>query len=1002
MRITIAIDINNGMLTEETVNSLHNLYCAEDAEIIFVSDKKKYELPKRLLKDINELNANVVSSCKGISGILFIAKHNDILHPHTIDYVSNFYYYNDPNTEIPADIRALFVSESKECPKSYFGPSSSAKSFLVSCIIPIYNVEKYLREAIESVIAQTIGFEENVQLILVNDGSDDSSDDICIEYSKRYPQNVLYITQANQGVSAARNAALDAVVHSEFITFLDSDDYLDCTYLEIGLKHFSQYGKQIDVVAFPLNLFGAQNGRIHPLDYCFAKTQLIDITKSAHFKFIKASCHSALIRREAIGDIRFDQNMLYAEDGYFMTQILRQKQKYVAEGDTCYNYRKGFSGESAIDKSVMSKNWYDKIQLYSGRLINEDMRLYGKVSRYIQFLVMYDLQWYKISDIPDNIQCEVDLPALFNELKRIISNIDDEIIKAQKSLTYWQKTYMLEMKHGKGRLMLDDDTPGYYHGKSRYESASLSVWLAIVEEYEGIITVSGFYQTVDRDNIELVIRYNDIDHIPVYINTMHRNEYYLGTICCDSNVFEARIPYTGSVSNLSFYSKIKGFGLIPARLNFTFNSRMHGKNNAFVLGDKTILTWIGLNHFSVVPLVRDRLFQAIEKSIFASYRGIEYKADVQLLYRYQAMYDNMKNQRIWLFMDRPDSADDNAMHLFRYCSAINNGVMKYFVIKESSPDVERLREIGNVVYYGTDTHRLLCLFSEKYISSFFDFAYMYPFGKNHGLFRGLCKSKFVFLQHGVIIADLSNVVSKWTRNIKLLISAGTHEYNSLLHSNYGYGQDIVKLTGLPRFDTLQDNNTKTILLLFTWRSELAKYNTEKNIWEYDKSTIEESLYVQSISGLLNDERLLNAVVKHGYELVFRPHPNAYELFRNEFVFDSLVTIVGNEKSYQKLFSESAMAITDYSSAVFDVAYLKKPIAYYQFGDYHWKKRYFDFPTMGFGPVVSTHNEVVDYIITQMENGCIMSDKYKERVNQFFLHHDKGNCERVYNEIMNMR
>lgn len=99
----------------------------------------------------------------------------------------------------------------------------SKKKFKFSVIIPIYNVEDYLKETIESVVNQTIGFEENIQLILVNDGSPDNSESICLEYKEKYPNNVVYIQQENGGVSSARNKGME-YVEGEFVNFLDSDD----------------------------------------------------------------------------------------------------------------------------------------------------------------------------------------------------------------------------------------------------------------------------------------------------------------------------------------------------------------------------------------------------------------------------------------------------------------------------------------------------------------------------------------------------------------------------------------------------------------------------------------------------------------------------------------------------------------------------------------------------------------------------------------------------------
>lgn len=90
--------------------------------------------------------------------------------------------------------------------------------FLFSVIIPIYKVENYLSETIASVITQDIGFEENIQMILVNDGSPDNSEAICLHYRDAYPDNIIYIKQENAGVGAARNAGIP-YIQGKYVIF---------------------------------------------------------------------------------------------------------------------------------------------------------------------------------------------------------------------------------------------------------------------------------------------------------------------------------------------------------------------------------------------------------------------------------------------------------------------------------------------------------------------------------------------------------------------------------------------------------------------------------------------------------------------------------------------------------------------------------------------------------------------------------------------------------------
>ncbi len=112
---------------------------------------------------------------------------------------------------------------------------------LVSVIIPIYNVDKYLARCLDSLLHQTY---HNLEIILVNDGSTDTCPQICDQYAKRDPRFHV-IHQKNQGVSAARNAGLD-YMHGEFFTFADPDDWLSREAIEQYIKTFQK--TKVDLV----------------------------------------------------------------------------------------------------------------------------------------------------------------------------------------------------------------------------------------------------------------------------------------------------------------------------------------------------------------------------------------------------------------------------------------------------------------------------------------------------------------------------------------------------------------------------------------------------------------------------------------------------------------------------------------------------------------------------------------------------------------------------------
>ena len=111
------------------------------------------------------------------------------------------------------------------------------KSFKFSIVMAVYNVEDYLDESIQSILNQTLKFEDYIQLILVNDGSVDNSLEIALKYQKRYPDNIIVLNKDNGGVSSARNLGLEHAT-GEYINFMDSDDLISRNTIKDVYKFF--------------------------------------------------------------------------------------------------------------------------------------------------------------------------------------------------------------------------------------------------------------------------------------------------------------------------------------------------------------------------------------------------------------------------------------------------------------------------------------------------------------------------------------------------------------------------------------------------------------------------------------------------------------------------------------------------------------------------------------------------------------------------------------------
>ena len=119
--------------------------------------------------------------------------------------------------------------------------------------------------------------------------------------------------------------------------------------------------------------------------------------------------------------------------------------------------------------------------------------------------------------------------------------------------------------------------------------------------------------------------------------------------------------------------------------------------------------------------------------------------------------------------------------------------------------------------------------------------------------------------------------------------------------------------------------------------------------------------------------------------------------------DNTIILATNDVKYSELFNECSIFITDYSSTHFDVAYLRKPIIYYQFDkEHHFSSHYregdFDYEKEGFGQVIEDEENLVKKIVFYLENNCKIEEKYDRRIINTFRFLDKDNCKRIYEQI----
>lgn len=205
----------------------------------------------------------------------------------------------------------------------------------ISIIIPVYNVEKYLRQCLDSLIGQTL---KDIEIVCVNDGSKDNSLEILREY-KNKDSRIVIIDQINQGVSVARNNALK-IAKGEYIGFVDSDDWVDADFFE--KLYYSAIKNDCDIAVGGI-AWNFTSGELDFIDLKFKKSKIFNKTPDKYkiTRVAKAAyIWNKIYKKELFEKLKleFEPGICY-EDMMFSHIILHESEKLVTVPNTFYHYR---------------------------------------------------------------------------------------------------------------------------------------------------------------------------------------------------------------------------------------------------------------------------------------------------------------------------------------------------------------------------------------------------------------------------------------------------------------------------------------------------------------------------------------------------------------------------------------------------------------------------------------------------------------------------------------
>lgn len=329
------------------------------------------------------------------------------------------------------------------------------KKYLFSVVVPIYNSELWIEKTIQSIVRQSIGL-DNIQLILVDDGSTDKSKQICERYQKKYQENIEFMSKSNSGVASTRNYAIPHI-KGEYVEFLDSDDFISTDTLEKVYDFFKKHEQEIDIVSIPMYYFEGRTGP-HYLNTKFRQgNRIIDLKEN--FTDIFVHTNSIFIKSDLVKRYRFDESLVSCEDGKMAIQLLLERQKYGVIDNCQYNYRLRKQTKNSLSQiAKKDKNWYiEQLIHYPLWSCEYCKRKLGYVPNFVKYMLASHFQWRFKEDLNNNSILSEKENKKYNSLLRLsINQIDDHIIDALTQVSDEQKEYMKAFKK-KEKSMEDDD-----------------------------------------------------------------------------------------------------------------------------------------------------------------------------------------------------------------------------------------------------------------------------------------------------------------------------------------------------------------------------------------------------------------------------------------------------------------------------------------------------------------------------------------------------------------
>lgn len=885
---------------------------------------------------------------------------------------------------------------------------------VISVIIPYLEENGKLAETLSSVKRQGGSFGTEI-IIVCGNGASVSKNEA--------PENCRVVSlEGNVNEADACNFAMDKI-SGKYVTVCRGGDKFSPRYFAGALDTLERY-KQAPFAAAPgyccHPIFNDKrpNRLNRPDDFAGSLVRLEDAPQ-----YLCTEVCGTVFKTRVFKKYKFNPSLKYE---YFQDFMLRMQLDYPLSAEipgVWYDYLMPREDSALYFVPSNYKDWYTQsMEDFLLPLAKDSESRFGEAPLFVQFYLMFAVSARFLANMNNrnkrNMNKE-ELKEFFTSAREVLGYVNNGYVLNKNKFKAYdfseeaaEMFYMVKYGCTFGDMPLktvEGCNEVYLNCGDVFVSrlTNQRVGMHIIDYRDGKLIIDGsFRQVFSLNDIEIYAVFNGKKYTLSNTDRYSLTKYF-GISAYKKFTFHIEFPLDAEAERQSveFFARC-GYTVIPLKLSFLHHwskftlspNNSYWRFNKYIARVDSARTIVIEKSSAVKTLISELKFLP---GVF-----LESKRLFITRIQYWLTRPFFKNKKIWLMYDKLYKGGDSAEYLYRYCADKQDGIKKYYIIDKNTSDYKKLKADGlKPVRNRSLKHRMLFLNADIALITN---ANVFPFNgysmDRSRFIRGLCNFPSMCLQHGLSVQKCAMAQQRIVDNTQMYFLASKYEYKNLSNHAYGYGGfDILKMTGIGRYDGLINNDRKQILLSPTWRmyNAMPVITSEGEQRAYNPE-FKETTYYHIYNDLINNQKLINTAKETGYKIKYLLHP-ILSAQADDFVPDPYVEVIPSvgDLSYEKILTESSLMVTDYSGVQFDFAYMKKPLVYFHPSQLpaHYDDGGFFYDKMGFGEICTETDELVDTLCEYMKNGCKMKPEYIARVDDFYDFDDRNNCERIYNEVL---